>query len=77
MAKRQSILEDLIGIAARLPWWANVLLALVSYVGMHMLAGMEIATPKGIQGLGNTLMQSAVRTFGIFAQYLLPIVFLI
>ncbi len=77
MAKRQSILEDLIGIAARLPWWAGVLLALVSYVGMHMLAGMEIDTLKGMQGVGNTIMQSAARTFGMFAQYLLPIVFLI
>jgi restriction system protein len=77
MRKRQSTLEDLMGIAVRLPWWVGVLLALLSYVGMHMLASMEITPPKGLQGLGNSIVQSAAKTFGMFAQYLLPIVFLI
>ena len=77
MAKRKSTIEDLIGIAATLPWWVGVVLALLSFVGMHALAGMEIVAPKGIQGLGNSFVQSAAKTFGMFAQYLLPIALLI
>ena len=77
MAKRQSTFEDLIGIAAKLPWWIGVLLALLSFVGMHALAGMEIAGPLGFQSVGNTYIQSAAKTFGMFAQYLLPVAFLI
>ena len=77
MAKRQSILVDLTIIAARLPWWAGILLALLSFVGMHLLAGMAITPPKGFQGLGNSIMQNVAKIFGMFAQYFLPIVFLI
>lgn len=77
MAKRQSTFEDLIGIAAKLPWWVGILLALMSFVGMRALAGMEIVAPTGIQGLGNNFVHSVAKTFGMFAQYLLPIAFLI
>ena len=77
MAKRKNALEDLMVIAVKLPWWIGVLLALVSYVGMHILADMEITPPKGLQGLGNSIVQSAAKTLGMFGQYLLPTVFLI
>jgi len=77
MAKRQSILVDLTVMAARLPWWVGILLAFVSYVGMHLLAGMAITPPKGFQGLGNSIVQNAAKTFGMFAQVFLPILFLI
>lgn len=77
MAKRQSTLEDLIGIAAKLPWWVGVLLALLSYIAMHMLAGMEIVAPKGLQGLGDSMVRQVVKILGMFGQYLLPVAFLI
>ena len=77
MAKRESILVDLTVIAARLPWWAGILLALLSFVGMHLLAGMAITPPKGIQGLGNSILQNVAKTFGMFAQFILPFLFLI
>ncbi len=77
MAKRQSSFEDLIGIAARLPWWVSVLLALLSFIAMHMLAGMEIVAPKGLQGLGDSMVRQVVKILGMFGQYLLPLAFLI
>ncbi|MBE0623185.1 MAG: DUF2034 domain-containing protein [Burkholderiales bacterium] len=68
---------DLTVIAARLPWWVGVLLALLSYVGMHSLAGMAITPPKGFQGLGSSIVQNVAKTFGMFAQFVLPVLFLI
>ena len=77
MAKRQSLFVDLAVIAARLPWWAGILLALISFVVMHLLAGMSITPPNRIQGLGNSVLQIVAKTFGMFAQFILPILFLI
>jgi restriction system protein len=37
MARRRKggLFEDLIGVAATLPWWAGILLALISYFFLH------------------------------------------
>lgn len=77
MAKRQSIIVDLTVTTARLPWWVGILLALVSFAGMHVLAGMAITPPKGFQGLGSSIMQNVAKTIGMFAQFILPFLFLI
>ena len=77
MAKRQSALEDLIGIVARQPWWVGVLLALLSFIAMHLLAGMAITPPKNLQGLGSSGLQNVAKILGTIAQYVLPVVFLI
>lgn len=77
MAKRQSTLVDLTAIVARLPWWVGILLAVLSYVGMHLLAGMAITPPNGFQGLGYSIMQNVAKTIGMFAQFILPVLCLI
>lgn len=64
-------------MAARLPWWIGVVLALASYIALHLVAGMEIAAPKSMQALGDNVARQIVKTIGMFGQYLLPIVFLI
>ena len=38
LREKQGLLKALIGLAARLPWWLGLALALVSYVALHMLA---------------------------------------
>jgi restriction system protein len=77
MAKRKSAIEDLIDVAAKLPWWIGVLLALLSFVVLHLVAGMEIVAPKGLQGLGDSMVRQVVKMLAMIGQYLLPIAFLI
>ncbi len=48
MAKRNSAIEGLTDVAAKLPWWIGVSLALLSFVVLRLVAGMEIAAPKGL-----------------------------
>jgi len=49
--KRTSLLEDLYQISAAVPWWAGVLLALLSYAALHWLSLGEV--PKaGCPGPG-------------------------
>ncbi|MGH8771235.1 MAG: hypothetical protein ACREV2_08675 [Burkholderiales bacterium] len=41
--RRQGLFEDLLDIASKLPWWLSLLLAVISYFGLHHLASQEVA----------------------------------
>lgn len=77
MARKQSPFEDLIDIAALLPWWVDVLLALVSYLVLNHFATAEVASPASMAQMGDVVASQFVRVFALFGQYLLPLVFLI
>jgi restriction system protein len=67
-----SILFDL---AAMLPWWVGVGLALVSYVGLHMLASQPPPTVD-LKNMGASYMSMVVRAFAGVGQYFVPLIFL-
>lgn len=75
--KNQSVFEDLVGIAALLPWWAGVLLAAVSYFVFHHYAGMEITFSHGPGELGASMGRQLYKTFALYLQYIVPALFLI
>ena len=74
--RRRSGFEELIGVAARFPWWVGVILALVVYLGLHHVATMEIAKPQGLKGLGAFEGQTLYKTLAIFGQYIFSLAFL-
>ena len=64
--------EDGMDLVAKLPWWAGVALALISYVFLHQLA--QPPSDKGLQagqlaGFAASAMVSSLASIG---QYLLP-----
>lgn len=75
--KKQSQLEDIIGITAMLPWWVGVLLALVAYLVLHHYATAEVAA--GVPGakLGANVVGQIGQTLAMFGQYLLPFAFIV
>jgi restriction system protein len=76
--RRQSLLEDIIGITARFPWWVGVLLAAVSYVGLHWLASSKSSVaPKDLQNLTGSLGKQLAVALATVLQYVLPLVFLV
>jgi restriction system protein len=76
--RRQSLLEDIIGITARFPWWVGVLLAAVSYVGLHWLASSTSGVaPKDLQNLTDSLGKQLAVALATVLQYVLPLVFVI
>lgn len=78
MAKRKGGLADyLIGIAAALPWWGGILLAVIAYVGFHMVASMEVPLAVGTAGLGAFGAKTVFKSFAMILQYLVPIAFLV
>ena len=74
--RRQSSFEELIGVAARFPWWVGVVLALVVYLALHHIATMEIAKPQGLKALGAFEGQTLFKTLATFGQYIFSLAFL-
>lgn len=83
MAKKQSPLEDLIDIAAHLPWKAGLVLALIAYFGFHYSASLPmvpIATTdmkSYSQSIGGSVGRQLLITISSIFQYVVPLAFLI
>lgn len=72
--KKRSTLEDLMDLTAIAPWWVGVVLAVVSYVGLHVYAGRPLVVQPGQPaGIMTTAIWRGLATAG---QYILPIIFL-
>jgi len=74
--KRTSLLEDLYQISAAVPWWAGVLLALLSYAALHWLSLGEVPKAVSQEQFAQVLIWTAVRWMAGFGQYLAPLVLL-
>src|SRR3989338_8259371 len=79
MARRRNagILDDLVELVARLPWWAGVALAIISYVVLHRFATAEVAVATNPGRFGAVAAQQLYVTMAMFGQYLLPVILLI
>lgn len=75
--RKQIPFEDLIDIAAMLPWWVSALLALIAYFVLHHYATAEVAQSTSVAQLGANVAHQLGKTFAMFGQYLLPFAFVI
>ena len=77
MGRRHSnILQGIVGIGGRLPWWATLLLALAAWALLHQLA---VSQPDTAADSGETLSNAvpdALRQVALYAQYIVPWVLL-
>jgi len=73
--RRNSAFEDLIEIAAALPWWLSLSLAAVSYVVMHYYAGIPVPVITDTKQLGSMVTGQMIKTLATFGQYLVPLAF--
>jgi restriction system protein len=73
--RRNSAFEDLIEIAASLPWWLSLSLAAVSYVVMHYYAGVPVPVITDTKQLGSMVTGQMIKTLATFGQYLVPLAF--
>lgn len=74
---KNSLIEDIIEIASKFPWWVGVVLAIVSYGVLHVYALSQVGTLTGPGQMGNFMMKSLTRTLAMFGQYVLPFAFLL
>jgi len=74
--RRQSPFEDLIDVAALLPWWVAVVLAIVAYFVIHPFADAPPPTATSMEQAGQAVTKQLYRTLAMFGQYLVPAAFL-
>ncbi len=78
MARRNKggLADDLFSLAAMLPWWAGVVLAVVAYAVLHRYAVAEVATNAVPGQIGQMVVAQLAKTIATWAQYLVPMVLL-
>jgi restriction system protein len=64
-------------LVAMLPWWAGVLLALVSYFVLHSIASQPVVAPTQPGQTGAMVTQSIWKSLATAGQYLLPFICLL
>ncbi|MAX91013.1 MAG: restriction endonuclease [Pseudomonas sp.] len=70
--RKQSPFEDLIDLAAMLPWWITLPLALIAYLWLHSIATSPIPTLANPADLGSHMPGMMLRALAVPAQYFLP-----
>lgn len=74
--RRNSIFEELIELAALLPWWLSLILAAVSYVVLHHYAGISLPAVTDPKQFGSMVTGQMLKTFATFGQILVPLAFI-
>lgn len=70
--RKTSPAEDLVDLISLLPWWACLLLAVVSYLVLHRFAIQPLPTATGTAQIGAMVTGSMWRALASVGQYLLP-----
>ena len=74
--QRTSPLEDVIILASKLPWWACLIMALVSYGVLHAIAARPMIAPVAGPGqLGAAVTHGLMTTMAMFGQYVFAFAF--
>jgi restriction system protein len=74
--QKTSPVEDVIMVASKLPWWAGIVLALVSYLVLHAIASRPVMPTTVAPGqMGDAVTKGLLTTLALFGQYVLPFAF--
>lgn len=79
MARRRksSLVEDLLYIASRLPWWVSLGIALGAWLVLHPMADAPSPTARNLPDMSGIVLHQVIKTFAMFGQFLLPVIFCI
>jgi restriction system protein len=72
--KKSSAAEDFIDLVALLPWWAGVLLAVLSYLGLHGVASQPITANAQSMASSGFILGIWARGLATVGQYVVPII---
>lgn len=74
--QKTSPFEDMILIFSKLPWWAGLALAVISYLVLHAVASRPVVPAATSPGqLGDAMAKGLFTTMAMFGQFVLPIAF--
>lgn len=70
--RKSGLAEDFMDLVALMPWWAGVLLAVVSYLFFHSLAGRQVAPSGNPADMGSMVSKGLVFGFANLLQFAVP-----
>ena len=78
MARRRKggLAEDIFSLAAVLPWWAGLVVAIVAYAVLHRFAVAEVSTNVAPGQMGQMVVRQLVKSLATWGQYLVPLLLL-
>ena len=76
MARKKTVFDDLVEIAALLPWWLSLILAAILYVVIHHFAIVSVPIQTDPKQMGEMLVGQMTKTLALFGQYIVPIAFI-
>lgn len=68
--------EGVFMLAAALPWWAGVVMAILAYAVLHRFAIADVATHAAPGQMGQMAARHFVKTLALVGQYLVPLLLL-
>ncbi len=72
MSRKSGLLDDLVVIGSKLPWWLGLLLAGASYAWLHWYASTPVPTSTDPKKMFEVIGPTMWRTLAMFGQYLIP-----
>ncbi len=75
--RRQSAFDAIVEMTAMMPWWVGVVLAVISYLGLHWYSAVAAPNPANAKAALEAMSGQVFRAFATAGQYFLPVLFLI
>lgn len=74
---RRAPVDDLFAIAAKLPWWASLIIAFGSYLLLHHIASQDVGAVSSTKEIGAVAVRGLYRSLAFFGQFIVPPVFVL
>ena len=75
--KKSGGADEIMSVVARLPWWAGIGAAALSYVVFHYLAGQKAAPLTDTAGVGPMVIKTMWASLSSILQYIIPLLCLV
>lgn len=75
LREKQGLPRVLIRLAARAPWWLGLVLAAISYAGLHAVAQKPMPVAPQPGQMGSFMLSVLMHGLALAGQYLLPLFF--
>lgn len=74
MGRRRNagLVEGLLELSRTIPWWATLAIAIISYLLLHAVSGMEVHAGEDPGALGGWIVRQLVVTLASVLQYIVP-----
>ncbi len=71
-SRSPGIFETCVSIAARIPFWAVLALALIAFIGFDFLARIDVPTTSRVADAGPMIVWQMAKTLGSILRFLIP-----